>query len=229
MYRKKLSNFLFPIAYFLFIISGCTTMPVTPLSKPQGIPGVYHRVEKGQTLWKISKLYNVELEELLKNNNILDITQLEAGQMLFIRQQPNKKKQTGTEPALDEFSWPIKGKIISGFGATVHNIINRGINIQSYANTNVTASRSGKVIFYSPNFDSFGKTLIIDHGDGFSSIYARNKEVLVKPGDAVTKGMAIAKVGKAGRDKNTYLHFEIRKGYQAQNPVFYLPLGTEKK
>lgn len=229
MPRKKLSDFLFPLIYFLVLISGCATVPVTSVSKPRGIPGIYHRVEKGQTLWKISKLYNVELEELLKNNNIQDITQLETGQMLFIRQQAYKKPQTDLPPALDEFSWPIKGKIISGFGATVNNIINRGINIQSQANTLVTASRSGKVIFYSPNFDNFGKTLIIDHGDGFSSIYARNKEVLVKPGDSVTKGMIIAKVGKAGRDKNTYLHFEIRKGHLAQNPVFYLPLGAEKK
>jgi murein DD-endopeptidase MepM/ murein hydrolase activator NlpD len=64
--------------------------------------------------------------------------------------------------------------------------------------------------------------LIIDHGDGFSSVYARNSEVFIKVGENIKKGTVIAKVGSAGRDKNEYLHFQIRKGHIPQNPNFYL-------
>jgi murein DD-endopeptidase MepM/ murein hydrolase activator NlpD len=215
------------VCVFLFI-SGCAAVQAPPVVKTQSIAGTYHRVEKGQTLWNISKLYNIDLDALVKNNNISDTTKVEAGQMIFIprylTQQQPPKDVTHTE----EFSWPIKGKVIAGFGLAVNNMINKGVNIQTSRNTNVTASRSGTVVFYSPNFEGFGKTVIIDHGDGFSSVYARNEEVFVKTGDTVTKGTAIAKVGQAGRDKNIYLHFEIRKGYLPQNPFFYLPLRAEK-
>ena len=64
---------------------------------------------------------------------------------------------------------------------------------------------------------------MIDHGDGLSTVYARNSEVFVKIGDEVQRGVRIAKVGQAGRDKNSYLHFEIRKRHVPQNPYFYLP------
>jgi murein DD-endopeptidase MepM/ murein hydrolase activator NlpD len=101
-------------------------------------------------------------------------------------------------------------------------MINKGINIQTYGSPNVVASRSGKVVFYDDNFKDFGKTIIIDHGDGFSTVYARNSQVFIKIGDYVQRGTLIAKAGSTDRDKNTYLHFQIRKGYIPQNPYFYL-------
>ncbi|MBM3252459.1 MAG: M23 family metallopeptidase [Candidatus Omnitrophica bacterium] len=102
-------------------------------------------------------------------------------------------------------------------------MINKGLNIQSYGNADIIASRSGKVVFYDNNFNDFGKTIIIEHSDGFSTVYARNSRVFIKVGDYVRKGTLIAKAGSTARDKNVYLHFEIRKGHLPQNPYFYLP------
>lgn len=206
-------------------IAGCATEPVsiTPATTTEAA-GLYHRVEKGETLWKISRMYDVDLDELIKANNISDATNIEVGQRLLIPQRyatirhvPRK-----TQSFADDFIWPLEGRAIAAFGQSYNNVINKGLNIQPYGSRDVFASRNGKVVFYNDNFSGYGKTIIIDHGDGFSTVYARNSEVFVKPGDEIQKGAVIAKAGSAGRDRNIYLHFEIRKGATPQNPYFYL-------
>jgi murein DD-endopeptidase MepM/ murein hydrolase activator NlpD len=216
------------IKIFIFIIcisslAGCATSPyVKPTLPPPAISGIYHRVEKGQTLWRISKMYDVDLDELVRINRIQDATSIETGQQILI---PNRKIQLSSpvKYASDDFIWPIKGQVIATFGQTFNNMNNKGINIRPYSNFDVIAAESGRVIFYSDNFGSFGKTIIIDHGNGLSTVYARNKEVYIKAADNVRKGMVISKAGSAGRDKNIYLHFEVRKGHIPQNPYYYLP------
>ena len=219
---KKLLIFL-PVAFLVFAFSGCATAPLGPLPQiSQPAPGIYHRVKKGETLWSISKIYNIGIEELMKINRIPDTSRIETGQAILIPRQQNLKPP---EPALngENFCWPLKGRVIAGYGQMTDNIINKGINIAAGENANVVAARSGRVVFMSPAFGNFGKSIIIDHGDGYSTLYTRNSQVFIKTGDAVTKGMTIAKVGSAGRNKTKYLHFEIRKGYLPQNPNFYLP------
>jgi len=213
------------LLFFLcaFTLSGCATTPyVKPVTPTPAMPGVYHRIEKGQTLWKISKIYNVDLDTLATINHIGDITAIETGQLIFI---PNRTKtQTIISASSNEdFIWPLKGRTICTFGSTFANMANKGINIQPYANSDVYASRRGKVVFAMDNFGAFGKTIILNHGEGFSTVYARNSEILVRVGDNVEQGNIIAKAGEAGRDRNTYLHFEVRKNGIPQNPVFYLP------
>ncbi len=168
-------------------------------------------------------MYNIDIDELARINHIGDATSLETGHLIFI---PNRQKPLAYPSFAaggGDFIWPVRGKVISSFGSLSNNMINRGINIQPYVNGEVLASRGGRVVFYCPDFYNYGKTLIIDHGDGFLSVYSRNSEVFIKVGDSVAKGTVIAKVGSAGRDKNEYLHFEIRKGNVPQNPIFYLP------
>jgi len=183
------------------------------------MPGIYHRIENGQTLWRISKIYSVDLDEIVRINRIFDVTNIEIGQIIFIPGYP-KKQYLPAKVSMEDFSWPLKGKVIASFGQTFSDMVNKGINIQGLKGQDVIASRSGKVVFYNSDFDNFGKTIIIDHGDGFTTVYARNSEVFVKIGDYVQKGTAIAKVGPSSKD---YLHFEIRKSYIPQNPYFYLP------
>lgn len=198
---------------------GCSTIPLATPVKPQGISGIYHRVNQGETLWRISKIYNVDLEELARINHILDNTKIETGQLIFI---PEGKKQSFVSLNSEDFIWPLKGRVITGFNQTHQDMINKGINIEANNDFNVLAARSGKVIFYSPDFKSYGRTIILDHGDGFMTVYARNAEAFVKTGDYVRRGEVISKIGEASKDKNNYLHFEIRKDHLAQNPRFYL-------
>ena len=167
-------------------------------------------------------MYDVDLGELARVNRILDSTSIEIGQLLFI---PNRQtvKPAALRYSSEDFIWPIKGRVIASFGQTYNNMINKGINIQPRSGMEVVASRSGRVVFYANGFGGYGKTVIIEHGDGLSTVYARNSDVFIKAGDSVRKGTVIAKAGSAGRDKNTYLHFEIRKGHIPQNPYYYLP------
>jgi murein DD-endopeptidase MepM/ murein hydrolase activator NlpD len=180
-------------------------------------------VQRKETLWRISQLYNIDLEELTRINNISDASSIEVNQLIFI---PNRKTQDKIESRSldnDDFIWPVKGRVIATFGQIFNSMINKGLNIRVWANADVVASRSGKVVFYTEELAGFGKTIIIDHGDGYLTVYARNREVFIKPGDTVLRGRLIAKAGAYGRDKNVYLHFEIRKGALPQNPYFYLP------
>lgn len=211
-------------------VAGCAgaptyTRPMAP-AMAKALPGVHHRVEAGQTLWRISKIYNIDLDEIVRVNRISDATKIEVGQLIFIpyRQKPQKYPTSqATTASSEDFIWPIRGEVIASFGQTFNTMLNKGLNIRPYQHNDVVASRSGKVVFYSDNFENFGKTLIIDHGDGFSTVYARNTQVFVRVGDTVDRGTTIAKAGSSARDKSVYLHFEIRKGYIPQNPYFYLP------
>jgi murein DD-endopeptidase MepM/ murein hydrolase activator NlpD len=168
-------------------------------------------------------MFNIDLQEIVNINHISDASSIEVNQLLFIPKIPRTQPEV-QQFAAEDFIWPLKGKLISSFGQTFRNMLNKGINIQPYSDLSILAARSGKVIFSSGNFKEFGKTIIIDHGDGLSSVYARLAEVFVKAGDEVAKGTVIAKADSAGSgNKFVYLHFQIRKGHIAQNPLFYLP------
>ncbi len=227
---KKYLSLLFAI----FIISGCAVsksyipsaaMPV----QPPGAEGFYHKTEKGQTLWRISNLYGVSIDELAKLNKISDATQISAGQLLFIPQGPAAKKKTiqmsvmleGVEKS--DFIWPARGKVEFFYGSKKDGILNKGIDIYTSEGSDVAASRGGKVVFCDTKLKGYGQTIIIDHMDGFCTLYAYNSEVLVKPNEWVKQGQIIAKAGKSGRTQSDCLHFEIRKGDKPQNPFYFLP------
>lgn len=204
--------------FYLLPLAGCATTPLIIPPKPPGIPGIYHRVERGQTLWIISKIYNTDINELVKINHISEATSIEVGQLIFIPYQQNQITPYNKSSFLiEDFIWPVKGEVLNNFGHVYNDMLNKGINIKPYRrNDNIVAARSGKVVFYNSALKGFGQTLIIDHGDGFSTVYAGVSQVFVKIGDNLHKGDLIAKAG-------LNLHFQIRKGYVPQNPYFYLP------
>jgi len=218
-----------PFYFLLLTFFGCATVPsittAPPVSIPPNMPGKYHRMEKSETLWRLSKTYNIELDEIIKVNKITDVTNIEIGQLIFIPARPAPQGGTPVQPktfSSEDFIWPLQGRTVALFGESFDNMVNKGINIAPLRNQDVVASRSGTVVFCSDNLLCFGKTIIIDHADGFSTVYARNAEILVKNGEFVKRGSLIAKAGQAGRDKNIFLHFEIRKGHIPRNPYFYL-------
>jgi murein DD-endopeptidase MepM/ murein hydrolase activator NlpD len=206
------------------LITGCATVeyaPKGPAPEIQSLrlPGTYHRVAKGQTLWRISKMYGVELDELIRINNISDSTQIETGQSIFIPGfLPAPVSASRVYPAgIQDFIWPKKGKIISGFGEETKNGVNKGVTIRVDIGSGVIASASGTVVFSNDNFGDYGKTLIISHNDGIMTLYSLLSSILVKPGDYIHQGTTIAKCD------NGILHFEIRKGHIPQSPYYYLP------
>jgi len=113
--------------------------------------------------------------------------------------------------------------VVSYFGATSNMAKNKGIDIAARQGAAVLASRGGKVTFTSERLKGYGKTVIIDHLDGFETVYAYNAQNLVDTNQRINQGDVIAKTGKTGRADRPMLHFEIRKKHKPQNPFYYLP------
>jgi len=185
--------------------------------------GVYHIMEKGQTLWRISKVYGVSVETLMKINKITDPSRIKVGTPIFIPGARVKKDVPSTVQVEKEetFSWPVKGRVISYFGVG-EGKNPRGIDIKTSEGTKVKASRSGTVVYARP-LRGYGKVVILDHGDGYSTVYAYNSLLLVKEGDRVKKGEPIAIVSQFQGKSYAMCHFEIRKGNEAEDPLSYLP------
>jgi murein DD-endopeptidase MepM/ murein hydrolase activator NlpD len=196
-------------------------------------PAAVHRVQRGETLWSIAKRYGVSVEALVRENRISDVSRVEVGQRLAIPAGRNLPGPAGAGAAVargsdvtrlsaEGFIWPVQGKVISIFGTRWRGRVNKGIDIQSRAGMEVRAARSGKVSFVHEGLPGFGKTIILEHAEGFASVYAYVGEILVRQGDWVSQRQVIASVGETGRTQVPALHFEIRRNQKAQNPLHYL-------
>lgn len=124
--------------------------------------------------------------------------------------------------AAARFAWPLTGKIIANFGAAGGGLHNDGINIAAPAGTQVRAADNGVVAYAGNELRGFGNLLLIKHADGWTTAYAHNEKLLVNRGDTVTQGQVIATVGRTGNVDSPQLHFEVRKGTQAINPIEFL-------
>ncbi len=170
-------------------------------------------------------MYGCSVDELAAYNKLSNASQVEIGQYIFIPSRKTVARRPAHRPSPvsnEDFVWPVRGKVVSCFGATNGSGAQKGITIAAASGSDVVASRSGKVVFCDDAFQGFGRTIIIDHGDAFSSVYAYNDVILVRVGDYVKQRAVIAKVGSTGRASQPSLHFEIRKHHKAQNPFFYL-------
>ncbi len=136
----------------------------------------------------------------------------------------SKKIEVPSSKRLEKgnFVWPVKGKVISIFGMRRSGRINKGIDIQAEDGAEVFAARSGTVSFVHESLPGFGKTIIVDHGDQFATVYAYVGEILVHQGQTVNQRQVIARVGRTGPIRVPALHFEIRRSQRPQNPFYYL-------
>lgn len=120
------------------------------------------------------------------------------------------------------FIWPVKGKVVSRFGIQPSGMKYNGINISAREGTPVVAAAGGTVSYSAP-LRYFGDTIIIKHEDEYATVYAYLKGRKVEAGDSVKKGDQIALLGKPENSSGPYVHFEIRCGNKARNPLFFLP------
>lgn len=118
--------------------------------------------------------------------------------------------------------WPVKGKVTSRFG-TRHHRMHDGIDIAARRGAPVRAAAAGKVVYSDHRIAGYGRLIIIRHAGDLFTAYAHNERNLVKRGDHVKQGEIIARVGETGRATGPHLHFEVRRGATAVNPLAYLP------
>lgn len=130
------------------------------------------------------------------------------------------------DPASDDavasdgrFRWPVRGRVISRFGAPVKTGQNDGIDLAVPLGTEVHAAENGVVAYAGDELKGYGKLILIRHADNWVSAYAHNDELMVKRGDQIRRGQVIAKAGASGNIDQPMLHFELRKGSQPVDPM----------
>ena len=211
-------------------IAGCATtrrLPTiveTPTTTTPSIKkGVYHKVNKGETLWRIAKTYKVTTDEIIEANGIPNAASIEENQLILIPGAVAVKAvdlPQGPNGVASDYLWPLKGRIVSFFEDRKGAHVNRGIDVQGIEGEIVKSSREGHVAF-ADNLPGYGYTVILDHSDGFFTVYGHMERALIKLGDYVFQGEKIAQIAKDGTAP--FLHFEVRKGDVAKNPLHYLP------
>lgn len=116
------------------------------------------------------------------------------------------------------FIWPARGPILGTFD----DAKNKGLNIGGAAGDAVNASADGRVVYSGNGLRGYGNLIIIKHDATFLTAYAHNRALMVKEGDAVTKGQKIAEMGNSDSDR-VMLHFEVRRQGKPVDPLKYLP------
>ncbi len=127
-----------------------------------------------------------------------------------------------TAEAMPSFRWPVRGRVIAGFGSKPNGTQNDGINLAVPEGTPIKAADDGVVAYAGNELKGYGNLVLIRHSSGFVSAYAHASELMVKRGDSIKRGQVIAHAGQTGSVTSPQLHFEIRKGSTPVDPTQYL-------
>lgn len=191
--------------------------------------GVFHEIEKGETLNDISSKYKVKLEKIMEANDISKPKILSAGKEIFIpgaKLLPSSKEYLLSEIG---FLRPLSsGWFSSGYGYRRDPFngeirFHTGIDLGAYQGTSIRAAKSGKITF-SDWASGYGNMVVIRHTNGYSTKYAHTMKNLVSKGMDVRQGQVIALVGSTGRSEGSHLHFEICKNGVPINPASFISL-----
>lgn len=199
--------------------------------------GVAHTVKKGDNLSKIAKKYDVDIEKIKEYNKLTDTSIIKPGQTLII---PGAKISTYAAPRRQstfsrikdifippkaivptgvQMIWPTTGRTITQYFTWRHH----ALDIDGTYSSPIYASDSGKVVRVKGGWSGgYGLHIVIDHGNGIKTLYAHLSKVYVNVGQYVEKGDTIAMMGTTGRSTGTHLHFEVRSGGRAVNPLNYV-------
>ncbi len=195
---------------------------------------VTHIVRSGETLQGIARQHGVSMQALVSANRLENPDHLAIGRRLVIPggrpQAPSVKSgtpaRTQESEILPGFLWPVTGRVTSGYGPRTHPILkhfhfHKGIDIAASSGTPIVAAREGRVIFSGVKPQA-GRVVILEHGDGFASVYAHTAENLVEVGDAVRAGQKIALVGRSGMTTGPHLYLEVWRDGRHMNPLLVL-------
>jgi len=200
------------------------------------VTGMIHKVKRGETIFSIAKKYDVTAQQIINwpfNSYADDETfELAAGQVLIVpdgvkpaevlwdpkRYVAQTTPNAGAVSATGQFIWPAGGTISQRY-VWYH----RGIDIANKSGPLILAADSGKVTMVGwPDAGGYGNRVMIDHGNGFQTLYAHLSGISVTAGQTVNRGDVIGRMGSTGRSTGTHLHFEIRTGGSIVNPLEYL-------
>ena len=121
------------------------------------------------------------------------------------------------------FRWPLRGRVVTNFGAKTAGGSNDGIDLAVPEGTAIRSADDGVVAYAGNELKGYGNLVLVRHANGFVTAYANASEITVKRNDQVHRGQVIAKSGQTGTAPTPQLHFEIRKNSAPVDPMQYLP------
>ena len=209
------------------------------LASCAGVQSRYHRVEKGDSLVKLARVYSVTTDAIARQNQDLLVDGMKPGQKLYIpfESNPEWNKEFYEEDAdrdlaevdgertlkVASFQWPVKGPISSPFGRRFMRgrgkHMHEGIDIVARKGTPVHVARSGHVVYATNRIGGYGNMVIVQHADHYSTVYAHLTKIGVRKGQFVTRGQQVGTVGRTGRSTGHHLHFEVRAKRQPVDPM----------
>ena len=212
------------------------------LAQPLVAPKQY-RIVDGDTFLGVALRYDLTLDELRSRNPGVNPETIRVGQTLAVASpivpQPHERPrsisvarhQAASTAAVPErsnagFRWPVDGDVVERFGKRSNGSRHDGINIRAARGSTVRASEGGVVVYAGQSVPGMGRMIMIRHADGYLTAYGHNDMVLVETGQRVDRGQPIAKVGQSGAVNSPQLHFEIRRGSDAMDPLDYLGKTT---
>ena len=193
--------------------------------------GVYHTVGKKDTLESIAKQYKAKVADIVSlEANSLNAKNpvITVGQKLIVPggRKPYQVRHvvawSGTVPAGAKKGTGSFGYPISGFISQRYNEYHRALDIAAPRGTKVKAADSGYVALVGRNDQSYGRYVVIDHGNGFQTLYGHFDTVYVEAGQSVGKGQVIGLCGSTGKSTGPHVHFEIILNGVKRNPAIYL-------
>jgi len=217
-------------------LTSVTAIKPGQIFKIPPVTGVVHKVKKGDTVYSLAKYYSTEAQGIVDfpfNTFVNDETfELAVGQVLVVpdgvkpKEIPwspgayiaQKTPDAGTVVASGKFVWPASGVI-----SQAYRWYHKAIDIANKLMPPVLAADSGKVVIAGwPDNVGYGNRVLIDHGNGFMTLYAHLDKIFVSAGQTVKRGDQIGQMGSSGRSTGIHLHFEIRRGGDLLNPQEFL-------
>ena len=195
--------------------------------------GIFVAVKKGETVESLAKKFKIAAAKIRAVNAGADLASLVAGKELFLPGAAPETTTSGDDAAKPvvkaersfsrSFKWPVIGKINSPFGWRRHPISRRrqfhaGLDIKGPRGRAIKAAKVGKVV-YVGWMGGYGRTVVINHGNGYTALYAHCQTLNARQGQSVSPGTVIASVGSSGRATGTHLHFEVRLNNRPINPL----------
>ncbi len=204
--------------------------------------GIFHKIKSGETLAGVAKKFGITADRIREANGEAALNPFPVGKEIFLpgarpeavesssssgssRSGSSSKSSSAkvSSSSSRSFKWPVVGKINSPFGWRRHPVTRRrdfhtGIDIKAPRGRAIHAARGGRVE-YSGWMGGYGRVVVIDHGDGHSTLYAHCSSLSVRKRQKVSQGQVIATVGTTGRTTGPHLHFEIRRGNKPVNPL----------
>ncbi|HZJ85291.1 MAG TPA: M23 family metallopeptidase [Syntrophomonadaceae bacterium] len=183
-----------------------------------------HTIARGETMWDIAVKYGADVNQLVKANPNKNPRYLTIGDKLNIPDSSSTPRviaynevSRSFSPTGTHFMWPVVGTITSRYGYRGSGF-HHGLDIAGRIGEPIKASMAGTVIF--ADYKSvYGRTVVLQHLDGYETVYAHLQNINVSPGKQVAKGEVIGTIGTTGRTTGPHVHFEVKKDTKNLDPL----------